>query len=161
MHPEGMPSETPKAMVRRYFEAYNTQRPDAVLAFVHRDHIYHPPGVAAPVDRRGRQDDEAPFFAAFSDLEAVVQDQIAEGDRVATRVTMRCTHTGTYGGIAPTRRRITIPFIDIATVRDEKILEEWAEFDMRGLLAQLEAGRGPEDVDEARSTRARVARAPR
>ncbi len=132
-----MPSDSPKSAVRRYFEAYNTQRPEAVMAFVHADHIYHPPGVAKPMDRGGRQADEAPFFAAFSHIESVVEDQIAEGDRVATRVTMRCTHTGTYGGIPPTGRRITIPFIDFSTVRDGQILEEWAEFDMRGLLRQL------------------------
>ncbi len=133
-----MPSETPKAVVRRYFEAYNTQRQEAIMAFVHPDHIYHPPAGGAPMDRPGRQADEAPFFAAFSDIEPVIEDQIAEGNCVATRVTMRCTHTGPYGGVAPTGRRITIPFIDIATVRDGKILEEWAEFDMRGILRQLE-----------------------
>ncbi len=133
-----MSAETAKAVVRRYFESYNTQRPEAVMAFVHRDHIYHPPGGAPPMDRRGREADEAPFFAAFSDIEAVVEDQIAEGDRVASRVTMRCTHTGTYGGIAATRRRITIPFIDISAVRDGKVFEEWDEFDARGILRQLE-----------------------
>ncbi len=137
--PGGMPSPSPKDIVRRYFDAYNTQDPKAVMAFVHRDHVYHPPGVAEARDRRGRQADEGPFFAAFSDIESVVDEQIAEGDRVATRVTMRCTHTGLYGGIPPTGRRVTIPFIDFSTVRDGKILEEWAEFDMRGLLRQLGA----------------------
>ena len=136
-----MPPEAPKEVVRRYFEAYDTQRPEAVMAFVHPDHIYHPPGGEAPMDRKGRQADEAPFFAAFSDIKTVVEDQIAEGDRVATRVTMRCTHTGPYGGIPPTGRRIAIAFIDISTVRDAKILEEWDEFDSRGILRQLEAKR--------------------
>ncbi len=132
-----MSSESPKEVVRRYFEAYNAQRPEAVMAFVHPDHVYHPPGVAEPMDRRGRQRDEAPFFAAFKDIESIVEDQIGEGDRVATRMTMRCTHAGSYGGIPATGRRVTIPFIDISVVRDGKILEEWAEFDMRGLLQQL------------------------
>ncbi len=135
--PGVMPPASPKEVVRRYFEAYNAQDPEAVMAYVHRDHIYHPPGVAEAKDRRGRQADEAPFFAAFSGIESVVEEQIAEGDRVATRVTMRCTHTGPYGGIPPTGRRITIPFIDFSSVRDGKILEEWAEFDMRGMLRQL------------------------
>ncbi len=89
------------------------------------------------MDRSGRQEDEAPFFAAFSDIESIVEDQIAEGNKVATRVTMRCTHTGTYGGIPPTGRRVVIPFIDISTVRDGKIYEEWDEFDARGILRQL------------------------
>ena len=135
-----MPSETPKAVVRRYFEAYNTQRPDAVMAFVNRDHVYHPPGGGEPMDRRARQADEAPFFAAFTDIEAVVEDQIAEGDRVASLVTMRCTHTGPYGGLPPSGRRIAITFIDISSIRDGKILEEWDEFDMRSILRQLGAG---------------------
>ncbi len=139
LHPAAMASESPKSVVRRYFEAYNTQRPDAVMAFVHPDHIYHPPGVSEPMDRRGRQADEAPFFAAFKDIESVVEDQIAEGDRVATRVAMRCTHVGTYGGIPATGRRVTIPFIDISVVRDGQILEEWDEFDSRGILQQLRA----------------------
>ncbi len=132
-----MSSETPKALVRRYFEAYNTQRPEAVMAYVHPDHVYHPPGVSEPMDRRGRQADEAPFFAAFKDIESVVEDQIAEGDRVATRVIMRCTHAGTYGGVLATGRRVTIPFLDISVVRDGKILEEWDEFDTRGILRQI------------------------
>lgn len=138
-----MRSEIPKTVVRRYFEAYNTQRPEAVMAFVHRDHVYHPPGVAEPMDRRGRQADEAPFFAAFTDIESVVEEQIAEGDRVASRITMRCTHAGPYHGRAPTGRRIVIPFLDFSRVRDGKILEEWAEFDTLGLLEQLDRGRPP------------------
>ena len=138
-HPGGMVSEPAKTVVRRHFEAYNAQRPEAVLAFVHPDYVYHPPGGGEPMDRRGRQADEAPFFAAFTEIESVVEDQIAEGERVATRVTMYCTHTGPYGGIPPTGRRIAIPLIDISTVRDGMILEEWAEFDMRGILRQLGA----------------------
>ncbi len=130
--------ETPKDLVRRYFEAYNTQRPEAVMAFVHPDHIYHPPAAGPTLDRRGREADEAPFFAAFSDIESVVEDQVAEGDKVASRVTMRCTHTGPYGGIPPTGRRVVIPFLDVSTVQDGKIYEEWDEFDTRGILRQLE-----------------------
>lgn len=139
-HPEGMPAENAKAVVRRYFDAYNTQRPEAVMAFVHPDHVYHPPGGGEPMDRRGRQADEAPFFAAFTDIEFVVDDQVAEGDRVASRVTMRCTHTGPYHGRPPTGRRIVITLIGFSRVREGKILEEWAEFDSLGLLQQL----GPE-----------------
>lgn len=138
-----------KTVVRRYFQAYNTQRPEAVMAFVHEDHIYHPPGVSAPMDRRGRQSDEAPFFAAFSEIETVVEEQIAEGDRVASRITMRCTHSGPYHGRAATGRRITIPFLDFSRVQDGKILEEWAEFDALGLLAQLDAE--PKPARPARS----------
>ncbi len=130
-------SEAAKEAARRYLESYNTQRLSAVMAFVHPEHRYHPPGGGAPMNRAEREADEQFFFAAFSDIESVVEEQIAEGDRVASRITMRCTQTGSYQGLPPTGRRIAIAFIDFACLRDGKILEEWAEFDMMGILRQL------------------------
>jgi predicted ester cyclase len=38
------------------------------------------------------------FFSAFSDIQAIVEDQIAEGDKVANRITMHCTQSGEYSG---------------------------------------------------------------
>lgn len=140
-HEDAIPSETPKDLVRRYLEAYDTQNPEDVMTFVHPDHIYHPPGGGEPMDFHERKADEAVFFSTFTDIESLVEDQIPEGDRVASRVTMRCTHTGSYQGLPPTGRRIGITFVDISRVRDGKILEEWAEFDMMGILRQLGAGR--------------------
>lgn len=83
---------------------------------------------------------EAFFFAAFSDIEVTVDDQIAEGDRVASRVSMRCTHSGEYQGIPPAGARVVITYLDIARVRDGKVVEEWAEFDLLGILRQLRPG---------------------
>lgn len=56
---------------------------------------------------------------------------------------MRCTHTGTYQGVRPTSRRITITYMDVAKVDDGKIVEERAEFDVMAILEQLE---GSEDT---------------
>jgi len=56
---------------------------------------------------------------------------------VATRIIMRAIHTGTYLGIAPTQRTVVMPFLDLAVVRGDRIVEEWAEFDLAAIVRQL------------------------
>ena len=90
-----------------------------------------------------RKKDEMVFFSAFSKVEALVEDQIAEGGKVANRIAMRCTHAGSYQGIPPTGKRILIPYIDILSIKARKIVEEWVEFDMDSIIKQIEASSHP------------------
>jgi predicted ester cyclase len=131
-----MSSKLNKDFVRRYFEAYDTGSIDEVMSFVDANHIHHP-GCGEPLDYAERKRDDQVFLSAFSNIETVVEDQIADGDKVASRVTMRCTHSGAYHGIPPTGKRVTITFIDIAKVNAGKIAEEWVEFDMISILRQI------------------------
>jgi len=55
------------------------------------------------------------FHAAFPDLTITVEEQIAEGDKVATRVHFTGTHLGDLLGIAPTGKRIDGRIIEIHT----------------------------------------------
>lgn len=89
------------------------------------------------MDLLARKKDEAFFFKAFSRIRTIVEDQIGEGDKVVSRVTMEADHTGEYQRIPPTGRRVTITFIDIARISSGKIVEEWTEFDMTSILQQL------------------------
>jgi predicted ester cyclase len=130
-------SEENKALVRSYFEAYDTGDIEAVMRFIHGRHVHHPPGGDEAMDFEERRHDDEVFFSAFSDVHTVIEDQVAEGDKVASRITMHATHTGTYHGIAATGRRIAIPFMDIARVSEGRILEEWTEFDQASILKQL------------------------
>jgi predicted ester cyclase len=130
--------QSAKEIVRSYVEAYDTGDPARVLAFLHPEHTYHPPSGGRPMDLQERADNEAPyFFAAFSDIKAVVEDQVTEGDKVASRISMYCTHTGSYLGLEPTNRRIVITYLDMARLEDGKIIEEWAEFDVAAILDKL------------------------
>ena len=126
-----------KKVARRYFEAYNTGNVDVVMAFIGKGYVLHPGGGAKTMDSEERKRDEAIFFSAFSNVQAVVEDQIAEGDKVASRISMVCTQTGEYQGIPATGKRITIPYIDITAVKAGKIVEEWVEFDMMNILSQI------------------------
>jgi len=126
-----------KALIRRYFSAYDKGNIDAVFRFVDPRHVYHPPGGGEHLDLPGRKEDEAVFFRAFSGIHTTIQDQIAEEDKVVSRVTMETNHTGKYQKIPPTGRRARITFIDISPIRRGKIVEEWTEFDMMSILQQL------------------------
>ncbi len=132
-----MSIEFNKNVACRYFEAYSTGDIEVVMGFVDEDYVLHPGAGAGDQDREGRRLDESVFFSAFSRIEAVVEDQIAEGDKVANRIKMACNHTGNYKGLAATGKRVVIPYIDILRFKAGKIVEEWVEFDTIHILDQI------------------------
>ena len=75
----------------------------------------------------------------FPDLTIAVEDMMAEGDRVAARVTMRGTHSGEFQGNAPTGKRVEIRAIDMFRIENGKIVEHWGHADdPTGFLRQPE-----------------------
>ncbi len=132
-----MSLESNKNVARQYFEAYSTGDVEAIMSFIDAEYILHPGAGAGAENREGRKRDEGVFFSAFSGIEAAVEDQIAEGDKVANRITMVCNHTGGYKGISATGKRVVIPYIDIVRFRAGKIVEEWVEFDVMHILDQI------------------------
>jgi predicted ester cyclase len=80
-----------------------------------------------------------PFLEAFPDIEIVIDDQLAEGDRVANRWRNLGTHTGVFMGIAPTGKRVSFTGISIDRIAGGKVVESWMNWDELGLLRQLGA----------------------
>ena len=76
-------------------------------------------------------------LTAFPDLHMTIEDQIAEGDIVAERVTMHGTHKGDLMGIPPTGKQVTITAIYIVRFANGKGAEVWANTDVLGLMQQL------------------------
>ena len=81
--------------------------------------------------------------SAFPDFHYIVEDEIAEGDRVVNRWTARGTHQGAFQGIPPTGKQFTITGISIYRVANGKIVEGWTSADMLSLLQQLGAVPAP------------------
>jgi len=131
--------EENKAVARSYFEAYNTGDIDTIMKFIGSDYVLHPGGSGEAMNSDERKRDEMVFFKAFSSIQAVVEDQIAENDKVANRIAMYCTHTGEYQGVAATGKRIAITYIDITLFKAGKIVEEWVEYDTIDILQQIKA----------------------
>lgn len=79
------------------------------------------------------------FFGAFSHSRHIVAEQIAEGDRVATRVEWSAVHTGPFNGIPPSNRPVKMEVMVFDRYENGKIVEHRAVFDVMGLLAQVGA----------------------
>ena len=78
------------------------------------------------------------LFTSFPDLQVEVNDAVAEGDRVATRMTMRGTHRGDFQGVPPTGKSVTGTGASTYRVVDGKIVEEWWHLDLFSLMKQLD-----------------------
>ncbi|HSE05403.1 MAG TPA: ester cyclase [Methylomirabilota bacterium] len=133
-----MPAEENKALVRRMLTAVRPGWTSAVLeeffAPGYRRHLT-PTG---PHLTAGEQRERASRLrAAFPDSEATLEDILAEGDRVAYRLTIRGTHRGSFLGVEPTGRRVAVAFYAIVRVEGGKLAEEWGGLDQVDLLRQL------------------------
>jgi steroid delta-isomerase-like uncharacterized protein len=73
----------------------------------------------------------------ISDADFRIDDVIAEGDRVAVRLTSSATHTGTFMGQPASGNRYSISEIHIFRVRDGRVVEHWHVFDKLALMEQL------------------------
>lgn len=76
---------------------------------------------------------------AFPDVKFNVEDQIAEGDKVVTRISFTATHKGEFRGIAPTSKSVTATGTSIVKIVNGKIVEGWTDWDALGLMQQLGA----------------------
>ena len=74
---------------------------------------------------------------AFPDLSVEIHDQVAEGDKVTTRKTIRGTHRGELLGVQATNKPVSIDVIDIVRVKDGRYVEHWGVNTLASVLAQL------------------------
>jgi predicted ester cyclase len=77
------------------------------------------------------------MLAGFPDYQTIIDDLIAEDDKVVARITMSGTNTGSFMGIPPTGKHVSFTGIYIATIANAKIVEHWGEEDGVSLLQQL------------------------
>jgi steroid delta-isomerase-like uncharacterized protein len=81
----------------------------------------------------------ATYRTAFPDTHLTIEDQIAEGDTVASRWTATGTHQGPLTGIPPSGKRVRVTGITISRYASGKIAEEWFSYDTLGMLQQIGA----------------------
>ena len=155
-------SEENKALVRRWFEeVWNMGRAEAIDEMFAEDGTAHGLADEAGEPLRGASGFK-PFFRqfrdAFPDMEVVVEDAVAEGDRVAARCSVRASHRGGGSlGFAATGRPVEFTGMTFARVRDGKIVEAWNNFDFMAMFRQLGALRlSAPDADETAKTHGRA-----
>ena len=133
-----MSPEENKAVVRRFVEEVfnqgNLAAVDRFLAAEYRD------ANALPGQEPGREGAKRAFSLyqeVFPDLRYTIEEMIAEGDTVVTRVTFRGTHRGALLGIPPTNRQVSVPAVHFTRLVEGTIREHWSLMDDLGLMQQL------------------------
>jgi len=119
-------AEHNKTLVRRLFEARGKPDLDAMDKMLAPHFLSHTKMFPSQqLDREGWKRMSLQYAAAFSNTRFIVEEQVAEADKVVTRFTVHATHDlGEFLGVAPTGREVTSMAIFIHRISDGKIAEE-------------------------------------
>ena len=135
-----MSAEENKTLARRSWES--VENPDSLEEVYTRDVVWHNPEGDIQGIEQAKQF-VTMFKTAFPDMSATVEDVVAEGDKVVTRVTLRGTHQGEVEEFGPpTGRQVESQGLTIHRIEGGKIAEEWNSYDNLSLMQQL--GLAPE-----------------
>lgn len=132
-----MSIEENKAVAQQAIEAINAGDLSKLESLVTPDGVDHavPPGM--PPTRDSAIQFLTMFRAAFPNLHYILEDVIAEEDRVVQRSTASGTMKGDFLGMPATGKSATWSEVHIVRIKDGKIVEHWASVDQLGMLQQL------------------------
>lgn len=128
-----MSADDNRALVRRFLAEVRDGWTQAVIEqFFAPDYRRHLSPTGPHLTREEQGERTSRLRVAFPDADVALEDILAEGDRVAYRLTIRGTHQGSFLGVPATGRRVMVSFFAIVRVENGKLAEE------RGGLGQVD-----------------------
>ena len=139
-----MPAENNKALVRRFYEAIDQGNLAAMDELVAENYVDHsrPPFPDLPLGRAGLKH-AFEIFQRATPGHHVVEDQIAEGDKVVTRLRAIGKHEGEIFGIPRSGNDLDVKAVAIHRIENGRLAEHWSAMDTATLLQQLGAFKRP------------------
>jgi predicted ester cyclase len=134
-----MATEDNKALVQRFYAEMDVGNIEAMDELVAEDYLDHnpPPFPGLPAGREGLKAAFQIFWKATPGRHEI-EDQVAEGDLVVTRLTAHGRHEGELPGPLPaTGRDIHQTAVAIHRIENGRIVEHWSDRDDLGLMVQL------------------------
>jgi len=134
-------SEENKQLLHRWFEeVWNNGRAEAIEEMFDENGIAH--GLSEdPSNPIKGPSGYRPFYTtfrkAFPNIMVVVEDMIAEADKVAARCSVRAKHEGEFMGRAATQAPVEFTGITIVRIHNGKIVEAWNNFDFMTMYKQI------------------------
>lgn len=133
-----MSTEENKSLMRRFVEEIiNNGNRAAAHELVAEDYVELDPFPGQQAGRDGLLDTIAMVRAAFPDLKWTIDEQIAEGKKVASSGSWSGTHQGMFLGIPPTGKQVTVPCMVFDTWVDGKLAESRLMMNIMSLMQQL------------------------
>jgi len=132
-------SEDNKAIVRRFWEeAFSTGNLDVVDEIVSPEFVRTTTrGSRRSGIEQGVKQNITRDRIAFPDFRLTIEEMIAEGNKVAVRLTARGTHKGEFRSIPATGNEVTFGVFSMHRIANGKIVEEWRKWDRGEVMLQL------------------------
>jgi predicted ester cyclase len=132
-----MTTEENKALVRRFYAELDNLNPAVIDELVAEDFVNHsPPPFPVPPGREGLKQAFELFQRATPGTHEILE-QVAEGDKVVTRLRAVGTHDADLPGVPRTGNALDVTATVIHRIEDGKIAEKWSDRDELSLLQQL------------------------
>jgi steroid delta-isomerase-like uncharacterized protein len=133
-------AEKNKALVRRFYQEIDKGNLAAMDQLVAENYVNHdpPPFPDLPAGRDGLKRAFEIFWNATPGYH-VIEEQIAEGDRVVTLLRGVGKHQGEIFGLPPSGRELDVKAVAIHRIESGKLAEHWSVMDTAALLHQLGA----------------------
>ena len=133
-----MSTEGNKALVRRFYEEIDRGNLAAMDELVAENYIDHspPPFPGLSPGRAGLKQAFEIFWVATPGRHEI-EDQLAEGDKVVTRIRVTGTHEADLPGITKTGNKLETTATVTHRVEGGKLAEKWSNKDELGFLQQL------------------------
>jgi steroid delta-isomerase-like uncharacterized protein len=138
-----MSLELNKQIVRRFIdELWNGRQLQVADELFSADCVTHQlqsgqASTTAPRSPQHMKEHVEGWLAAFPDLHITAEDMLAEGNMVFTSTLLQGTHLGSWSGVAPTAKQVSIRFMVVHRIQDGKICEDWVLVESLGFLQQL------------------------
>lgn len=127
-----------EALIRRWFtEVWNNKREDAIDEMLDVEGIHHGLDDNPVVGTENFKHFFRNFIDAFPDIQVDVTDVISEGDKIATRYTVKAKHLGSGLGFDKTKKSVEFTGSGICKVKDGKFIEVWNEINFLKMFQQL------------------------
>lgn len=132
-----MTLEKNKALVISFFKKANHDR-KTPIELCTKDFIAHIVG-STPMNLYAFQLYQKNYYDSFSDTKTVIEDLIAEGDKVAFRGYVKSVHTAAFMGVQANGTRVIVPIFGFAKIVNGKISEWWNSPDRLSWMQQIGA----------------------
>jgi len=130
-----MSVEDNKALIRRLYELWNQRQLVAYYQLYAQDFVLH--GTARDMSLGQMKQFEAQMDAAFPDAKCIIDNMVAEGDKIAFQANVRMTHTGPFMGIAATGKKFEIINTHIVRVAANMVAEWWGTTEFARVMQEL------------------------
>jgi steroid delta-isomerase-like uncharacterized protein len=130
-------TESNTASCKRFYAEVNKGNLGIIDELVADDFVEHETGPGFSPDKEGLKKWFAMMRTAFPDLMFNVDFYMADGDKVASYVSINGTQQGEFMGMPATGKKISVRTIDIVRIKNGKAVEHWGVTDAASMMAQL------------------------